>query len=95
MGSLLPYGPAIAEHVVLSAGLAPERVVVPGPGGGLSEGEAQALLAAVQQLEAWFASLDEREPEGFISLGSGDTIRLRIDGVMMVGGGGCAGGGAQ
>lgn len=69
VGTLLPFGPSIAEHVVLSAGLAPERKVA--GAGALSEAEASALFGAVQRLEAWFAGLEGQEAEGFIKMGPG------------------------
>eukprot|EP00883_Tetradesmus_obliquus_P009930 jgi/Sobl393_1/2641/SZX66696.1 len=65
VGDLVPYGPAIAEHCCLAAGLAPGQVLRQQQ---LSEGEALALFAAVQQFEAWLASLDQGAvAEGWVS----------------------------
>jgi hypothetical protein len=65
LGGLLPYGPGIAEHVVLTAGLDPARAPGRSP---LADAEVAALFRAVQQLEGWFAALEgEEAPKGFIT----------------------------
>jgi hypothetical protein len=56
VGDLVPYGPAIAEHCCLSAGLVPGQVLSQQQ---LTEEQALALFGAVQQFEAWLASLDQ------------------------------------
>ncbi len=65
VGGLLPYGPAIAEHVVVSSGLAAGRKLAEGP---LGEGEVAQLFGGLQALEAWFAGLEDHAPEGIILL---------------------------
>ena len=62
INTLLPFGPAISERVVLDAGLDPSSK----PCGA----EEEALFAALARLDFWFASLDEAPPPGFISLAS-------------------------
>jgi hypothetical protein len=65
VGGLLPYGPGIAEHVLVGAGLDPSRVPGRAP---LADPEVAALFRSVQQLEAWFAGLEgEAAPAGFIT----------------------------
>lgn len=65
IASLLPYGPAIAEHCVLQAQLQAGRVLTKQL---LSDQELLSLHKSIQQLESWFASLEQSAPEGFISL---------------------------
>lgn len=65
VAELVPYGPAIAEHCCLSAGLQPQHPVAAAP---LSEAQVGALYAAVQGFEGWLAGLDAgAEAEGFIA----------------------------
>ena len=76
LGELLPYGPALAEHCILDAGLQP-GVLLAGaaaPGaithaqfGGLGVNDVDALFAALGRVEAWFAGMEERAPQGFIT----------------------------
>jgi hypothetical protein len=55
LGELLPFGPSIAEHCVVAAGLAPNQQLATSP---LSAEQLAALHKALVALEAWFASLD-------------------------------------
>jgi hypothetical protein len=65
VADLVPYGPAIAEHCCLAAGLVPGQVLSQQQ---LNEDEALKLFAAVQQFEAWLASLDQGAvAEGYVS----------------------------
>jgi hypothetical protein len=65
VADLVPYGPAIAEHCCLSAGLVPGQVLSQQQ---LTEDQALALFGAVQQFEAWLASLDQGGvAEGYVS----------------------------
>ena len=64
LGQVFPYGPAVVEHVLRTAGLDPARCMVKQP---LEAGEVAALHGAVQQLETWFASLEETAPDGYIT----------------------------
>jgi predicted ribosome quality control (RQC) complex YloA/Tae2 family protein len=68
VASLLPYGPLVAEHVVASAGLDPDRPLDPRlPSGGMAEPDVAALVRAVRALEAWFAGLEAAAPAGFVT----------------------------
>jgi hypothetical protein len=65
VADLVPYGPAIAEHCCLSAGLVPGQVLSQQQ---LTEDQALALFGAVQQFEAWLASLDQGGvAEGYVA----------------------------
>jgi hypothetical protein len=65
LAELFPYGPAVAEHCCLSAGLQPGQALAAAP---LSEAQVLALHGAVQQFEGWLAGLDQgAQAEGFIS----------------------------
>lgn len=64
LSELLPFGPAIVEHVLSLAGLQGGRSPRGAP---LTTDERSALLGAVRQLETWFTSLDTTLPEGVIT----------------------------
>eukprot|EP00873_Tetraselmis_striata_P034994 jgi/Tetstr1/455258/TSEL_042096.t1 len=63
----LPYGPALAEHLLLEAEL---KAVAQTPLGDapVSEGQLDALMTAVDGLEAWFDAAEVTPPPGFICL---------------------------
>lgn len=62
MAELLPYGPLIAEHCILSAGLESGRSPAAQP---LSGDERAALVSSVRSWEAWLdACEDSSEPPG-------------------------------
>ena len=65
---LRPHGPAVCEHIILSAGLSPNRKVQAQP---LTQDEASALLAAVQECDAWFGAVEHVAPKGYIALAAG------------------------
>lgn len=60
---LLPYGPLVAEHCILSAGLDPARPPAAAP---LSAEEQRALLGGVRSWERWLDECESRPPEGII-----------------------------
>ena len=62
---MLPYGPALAEHCILLAGLQPGRKPKAEP---LSAEEARALFESAGQWEAWLDARESSAPEGFITL---------------------------
>lgn len=81
MADLMPYGPAIAEHIILGAQLLPSTPLTlqpsttasPDPATAvptvLPEAQLSALHASVARLEAWFSGLEAGVvPEGFISV---------------------------
>jgi hypothetical protein len=61
----VPYGPMIAEHCILEAGLQPNRKPAVEP---LSDVELTALLAGVHAFEQWLAHCDKHPPKGYIWL---------------------------
>eukprot|EP00879_Flechtneria_rotunda_P009714 GHRR01010163.1.p1 GENE.GHRR01010163.1~~GHRR01010163.1.p1 ORF type:complete len:564 (+),score=252.88 GHRR01010163.1:1740-3431(+) len=64
VADLVPYGPAVAEHCCLAAGLQPQQLAQQQ----LSQEQVLQLFAAVQKFEAWLASLDQGAvAEGFIA----------------------------
>ncbi|KAL3145238.1 hypothetical protein ABBQ32_000984 [Trebouxia sp. C0010 RCD-2024] len=60
----LPYGPAVVDHCILTAGLGPQQLVKQSA---LSPGQQQALLAAVLGWEAWLDDCETRAPKGYIT----------------------------
>lgn len=60
----LPYGPAVVDHCILTAGLGPQQLVKQSA---LSPGQQQALLAAVLGWEAWLDDCETRAPRGYIT----------------------------
>ena len=65
MSDLLPYGPLIAEHCILSAGLEPGRCPAAQPLGGE---EGVALVGSVRAWEAWLDACEDSSepPQGYI-----------------------------
>jgi hypothetical protein len=65
VADVVPYGPAIAEHCCLAAGLQPQLALQQQQ---LSEAQILSLFAAVQSFESWLAALDQgAAAEGLIS----------------------------
>lgn len=62
--SILPYGPAVAEHCILAGGLLPGRLPVKTP---LSPPELASLIEGVRTWERWLDLSDTQATEGFIS----------------------------
>ncbi len=60
----LPYGPAVADHCILSAGLSPQQQV---KSNALSPDQRQGLLAAVQAWEKWLDDCETQAPKGYIT----------------------------
>lgn len=65
LASVLPYGPQVADHCILLAGLAQTRKP---KAEALSEEEAAALFGGVQRWQAWLDACETKAPEGFILL---------------------------
>jgi hypothetical protein len=89
---LLPYGPAIADHVALSAGLEPGRCVAAQP---LAEAEVGALMKALGALEAWFAGLDSAAPAGYVTANPVKSYQRQQKGAAQEGDGAAAAGDGQ
>lgn len=64
LGEVLGYGPALSEHIILDAGLAPNMKV--GDGSGIDV--AEVLVQAVARFEDWLVDVisGEKVPEGYI-----------------------------
>eukprot|EP00892_Ulva_mutabilis_P008831 jgi/Ulvmu1/631/UM010_0001.1 len=65
LGKQLPYGPMLAEHCILNAGLAPARHPAGDP---LSADEVAALATQLRGLDSWLDSCKDTPPRGFILL---------------------------
>lgn len=65
LSTLLPYGPLIAEHCILSSGLQPGRLPAADP---LPPADQAALLGGVRAWEAWLDACEDSSevPPGFI-----------------------------
>lgn len=61
--ALIPSGPALAEHCILTAKLDPKRDIRAEP---LSAEEQAALLEGVRGMEQWFEDSDAQPPPGYI-----------------------------
>ena len=62
---VLPYGPQVADHCLLEAGLQPQARIADAP---LSPERQAALLSVVARFQEWVASLDAAPPPGYIGL---------------------------
>lgn len=60
----LPYGPAVVDHCILTAGLAPQQQL---KHSALRPEQQQALLAAVLAWERWLDDCETRAPKGYIT----------------------------
>ena len=60
----LPYGPAVVDHCILTAGLAPQQQVKQAA---LTPEQQQALLAAVLGWEKWLDDCETQAPKGYIT----------------------------
>ena len=77
MGSVLPYGPQIAEHCILGAQLQPSGKVA---SGALQPKEVSRLMASIRALEAWLQGCADAPPRGFIySKGPGEPVAPERD----------------
>ncbi|XP_020701212.1 nuclear export mediator factor NEMF isoform X2 [Dendrobium catenatum] len=66
LGEALSYGPALAEHIILDAGLSPSMKV--GDGSKIDEGTVDILGQAVTRFEDWLQDVisGAKVPEGYI-----------------------------
>ena len=60
----LPYGPAVVDHCILTAGLLPQQLVKQAA---LSTDQQQGLLTAVQGWEKWLDDCETQAPQGYIT----------------------------
>lgn len=63
LSEVLPYGPLVADHCALAAGLDPTLRPQAAP---LSADEQRALLGGVRGWERWLDECDQKAPEGYI-----------------------------
>ena len=63
VGSVLPYGPQVAEHCILGAQLQPGSKPAGAP---LQLEEVGRLMASIQALEAWLQGCADAAPRGYI-----------------------------
>ena len=66
LAGVVPYGPSVAEHCALAAGLNPDQLLV----APLTEAQHAALLAAVRAFEKWLDGCEEAATGGAIMLAS-------------------------
>lgn len=68
LGEALSYGPAIAEHIILDAGLLPSMKVGNDADSKIDEGLLQSLVESVTRFEEWLISVmsGATVPEGYI-----------------------------
>lgn len=64
LNSAVPYGPAVGDHIVLSAGLSPQQRIKEIP---LTAEQKKSLLDAIQAWERWLDDCDVRAPKGYIT----------------------------
>lgn len=66
LGEALGYGPALSEHIILDAGLAPNVKLV--KDFKLDDSEVQALVESVEKFENWLEDIisGDKVPEGYI-----------------------------
>ena len=65
VAQLLAYGPMLAEHCVLRAGLSPTRKPAAEP---LSDDEIAALMTQIEAFDRWLAECKDAAPKGYILL---------------------------
>lgn len=65
LGKQLPYGPMLAEHCILRAGLAPARRPASAP---LTAEEVAALAVELHTLDVWMDACKDSPPKGYIIL---------------------------
>ncbi|KAL6623576.1 hypothetical protein ACP70R_033455 [Stipagrostis hirtigluma subsp. patula] len=68
LGEALAYGPALAEHIILDAGLVPSTNVGKDPGSSIDDSTIQALTESIMKFEDWLIDIisGQKIPEGYI-----------------------------
>ena len=64
LNTALPYGPAVVDHCILTAGLPPQQLVKQAA---LSPDQQQGLLTAVLGWEKWLDDCETQAPKGYIT----------------------------
>ncbi|CAM0949590.1 unnamed protein product [Alopecurus aequalis] len=68
LGEALAYGPALAEHIILGAGLLPSTKVGKDPESTIDDHTIQSLVESVTRFEDWLVDIisGQKIPEGYI-----------------------------
>ncbi|XP_062203527.1 uncharacterized protein LOC133905782 [Phragmites australis] len=68
LSEALAYGPALAEHIILDAGLVPSTKVWKDPESSIDDSTIQALVESITRFEDWLVDIisGQRIPEGYI-----------------------------
>ncbi|XP_047046843.1 ribosome quality control complex subunit NEMF-like [Lolium rigidum] len=68
LGEALAYGPALAEHIILDAGLLPSSKVGKDPESSIDDHTIQSLVESVTRFEDWLVDIisGQKIPEGYI-----------------------------
>lgn len=68
LGEALAYGPALAEHIILDAGLVPSTKVGKDPESSVDDNTLNALMESITRFEDWLVDIisGQRIPEGYI-----------------------------
>ena len=72
LNGAVPYGPAVGDHITLSAGLDPQQRIKSEP---LTADQTTSLLEAIRAWEHWLDDCDVRAPKGYITYRcAGETL---------------------
>uniref|UniRef100_A0ACD5Y6R5 Uncharacterized protein n=2 Tax=Avena sativa TaxID=4498 RepID=A0ACD5Y6R5_AVESA len=68
LGNALAYGPALAEHIILDAGLLPSTNIGKDPDSSIDDHTIQSLVESVTRFEDWLVDIisGQKIPEGYI-----------------------------
>ncbi|KAK3140016.1 hypothetical protein QOZ80_5AG0394140 [Eleusine coracana subsp. coracana] len=68
LGEALAYGPALAEHIILDAGLIPSTKVGKDPESSVDDNTLKSLMESITRFEDWLVDIisGQRIPEGYI-----------------------------
>uniref|UniRef100_A0A0D9Y0F9 CCHC-type domain-containing protein n=1 Tax=Leersia perrieri TaxID=77586 RepID=A0A0D9Y0F9_9ORYZ len=68
LGEALAYGPPLAEHIILDAGLLPSAKVGKDPEGSIDDHTIQSLVGSISKFEDWLVDVmsGQKIPEGYI-----------------------------
>lgn len=73
LNTALPYGPAVVDHCILTAGLPPQQLVKQTA---LSPDQQQGLLTAVLGWEKWLDDCETQAPKGYITYRRAGVLAL-------------------
>ena len=80
LGEALAYGPALAEHIILDAGLVPSTKVGKDPESTIDDSTVQALMESITRFEDWLVDIisGQRIPEGYILMQNKITAKKNL-----------------